>query len=697
MKTKRFFATILAAMLLLGALAPGMMSVSAEEPFTTEPMIASGVNHALALKYDGTVWGWGYNGFGEVDYRTAPNLHYTPVQIQDLSNVVAISAGRSNLALKNDGTVWAWGLTYWVDDEWDKAVNADYFPPTQVQNLSDVIAIQAGAAMAGMIGSLALKSDGTVWCWGKQTQSFDAEGVHHSVSPLAQVPGLSNIKAISSNASDHALALKKDGTVLAWGTNFFGQLGDGTCEDRSIPVQVPGLSDVVAIVAGVAYSLALKNDGTVWAWGHNLYGELGDGTYNDRYVPVQVLNGAASIAAGASSHKSFVLKNDSTVWAWGNNVKRELGYDALTSNDGNWPSHCSPLEVQNLNDVRAIDGGYCFSYVLKNDGFVLGWGWNDYGQLGDGSTTDHLTPAPVLGPNGVGQLNLLPPAEYEFRFHFGNGTEPKLWTSWTNKAFYLSAVQEFTPFTRVGCVLLGWSETPGAAQPDYKADDVLYVNRNADFYAVWAFSKDVNTGENVSVSPADAFGPGTEMRVSVTGMETIVGEPSDQPKLVVVYDINFTGYGENDYPLATPVTVRLSIPQAFLNDGGKVSDLIVMHKGDTISNARAVQIEGKWYMEFETDHFSEYAIAWVPQGSNYTGATGNIGNTGDTDDTGNTGDAGSTDNTGDTDDIGNTEDADDTGNASAADDYVYQSWWARMPGWLQWILHWLCFGWIWMK
>jgi alpha-tubulin suppressor-like RCC1 family protein len=103
-----------------------------------------------------------------------------------------------------------------------------------------------------------------------------------------------------SAGSDHSLALKADGTVWAWGYNYYGQLGDGTTVSKSTPVQVSGLTGVTAIAAGGSHSLAVKGDGTVWTWGYNVYGQLGDGTNTQRETPVQVsgLTGATAIAAG---------------------------------------------------------------------------------------------------------------------------------------------------------------------------------------------------------------------------------------------------------------------------------------------------------------------------------------------------------------------------------------------------------------
>ncbi|RKG48667.1 kelch-like protein [Corallococcus sp. AB011P] len=196
----------------------------------------------------------------------------------------------------------------------------------------------------------------------------------------------------------HTLALKQDGTVWAWGSNGYGQLGDGTTTNRLTPVQVQGLTGVVALTADGAHSLALKHDGTVWAWGYNGKGQLGDGTLTTQFTPVQVqgLTGVAALSAGADH--TLALKHDGTVWAWGGNDYGQLG-------DGTWTVRLTPVQVQGLTGVVAVDAGYFHTQALKSDGTVWAWGANHWGQLGNGTTTARPTPAEVPGLTGVAALS----------------------------------------------------------------------------------------------------------------------------------------------------------------------------------------------------------------------------------------------------------------------------------------------------
>ncbi|MGF7400774.1 S-layer homology domain-containing protein [Thermoanaerobacterium thermosaccharolyticum] len=299
----------------------------------TVKAIAAGAYHTVALKNDGTVWAWGFNYYGELGNGTADkDSHSTPVQVKGISDVKAIAAGMYHtVALKNDGTVWAWG-----DNEHDQ------------------------------LGNETTKEE------------------YHS-TPV-QVKGISDVKAITAG-NGYTVALKNDGTVWAWGDNYFG-----TTNSSSTPVQVKGISDVKAIAAGASYTVVLKNDGTVWAWGVNEYGKLGDGTTNNSFTPVQV-NGISNVKAiAAGAYHTVVLKNDGTVWTWGYNHYGELG-------NGTTVDSSTPVQVKGISDVKAIAAGACHTVALKNDGTVWAWGCNYDGELGNGTAVDSSTPVQVKWQN----------------------------------------------------------------------------------------------------------------------------------------------------------------------------------------------------------------------------------------------------------------------------------------------------------
>jgi len=247
-----------------------------------------------------------------------------------------------------------------------------------------------GAGIAGgYVHSLAFKNDGTVLAWGRNNSGQLGDGTNIARSTPVQVSGLSNVIAVSGGGG-HSIALKNDGTVWAWGSNGVGQLGDGTKADRFAPVQVVGLSDVIAIDAGDPYTVALKSDGTAWIWGccYDTQGLF------DSTIPLQVpgLNDVAAIKAGY--YFNVLQKKDGTVWAWGRNDHGQIG-------DGTNIKRTIPVQVSGLSDIIAIAAGNNHAVALKRDGTVWTWGGNQYGQLGDGTTIDRTTPVRV---NGLGSV-----------------------------------------------------------------------------------------------------------------------------------------------------------------------------------------------------------------------------------------------------------------------------------------------------
>ena len=215
-----------------------------------------------------------------------------------------------------------------------------------------------------------------------------------------------DVKAVSARPY-HTVAIKEGGALWAWGYNNNGQLGDGTTDNSSFPVQV--MSDVKAVSAGYLHTVALKEDGTVWAWGSNQFGQLGDGnggtTGDYESSPVQVKNSDNTpftdvIAVSAGYYYTVAIKNDNTVWAWGYNYEGQLGDG--TSGSGTNKSY--PVQVISapstpFTDVIAVSAGQSHTVAIKKGGALWAWGNNTNGQLGDGTSgsgTDKIYPVQVM-------------------------------------------------------------------------------------------------------------------------------------------------------------------------------------------------------------------------------------------------------------------------------------------------------------
>ncbi|MBI2440911.1 MAG: hypothetical protein HYV35_06015 [Lentisphaerae bacterium] len=341
--------------------------------------IAAGDEFSLALLADGTVCSWGYAYYGELGNGTADNRN-TPGLVSGVANITAIDAGEKHaLALRSDGYVGGWG--YNINYQLGETSQEKWLTPIMIGGISDVTRIAAGG-----YHSLALKANGTVWAWGYNYYGQLGDGTLTTRATPAKVLGLSGVTAISGGWG-HCLALRNDGTVWAWGYNGNGMLGDGSTTDRSTPVQVVELTGVTAISAGGYHSLALKADGTVWAWGANEDGQLGNGTggaWSYSPTPLQVVNVSNIVAIEGGTHHSLAIQSDGTLWVWGDNRFAQLG-------DGTFVDRWSPF-TNGLNNVNKVVGGNFHSLALKQDGTVWAWGWGDSGELGYGGNLGEAIP-----------------------------------------------------------------------------------------------------------------------------------------------------------------------------------------------------------------------------------------------------------------------------------------------------------------
>jgi RHS repeat-associated protein len=402
--------------------------------------------YSLAVTNAGTVYAWGANGNGQLGNGTTTDAA-SPAQVAGLAGVVAVTAGTNDaLALTSSGITQAWG--YNTDGELgDGTTTTRNAPETTAFTTTPLLA--NGAISSGFAHTLAVRADGSVWAWGSNTygQLGNATTGGTSTSP-SQVPGVSAIAVAAGYA--HSLAVTAGLTVYAWGANNAGQLGNGSTANTNTPVLVSGLGGVTALAAGYSHSLALKNDGTVWAWGSNNNGQLGNGSTSTAATstPVRVsgLTGVVAIAAGFST--SYALKSDGTVWAWGYGADGELGNGTTTNSttpsqvtgltgvtrigageghalavtssgalytwglngngqlgNNNTTNSTTPIQVPGLTGVTNVGTGDAYySLALKNDGTVWAWGANNYGQLGNGTTTDTHAPAQVTGVTGATSL-----------------------------------------------------------------------------------------------------------------------------------------------------------------------------------------------------------------------------------------------------------------------------------------------------
>jgi alpha-tubulin suppressor-like RCC1 family protein len=388
----------------------GMKRISLGGVCAIALLAASAIGAASASATSYGVMAWGWNVSGELGNGTT-SLSDVPVAVSELTDVTAVSTGQSSgYALLSNGEIRAWGSNEIGNLGNGSSENTDV--PVAVSGVSEATAVSASFGHA-----MALLTSGTVVSWGENTDGDLGVGtftgpekcpkgtaeVPCSKTPV-EVEGLSEVTAISAGAY-HSLALLGDGTVMAWGRNEYGQLGNGTTEDSDVPVAVNGLSNVIAISAGYEENLALLSDGTVMAWGRNQLGQLGDGTStgpekciegaveepcSTKPIAVSGLSDVAAVSAGYWNE--IALLDDGTVTTWGQNRHGQLGIgnssgpEKCTEETGEVACSTKPIAETGLSGVTAVVASQNSNLMaLLEDGRTMTWGLNVHGQLGNGS------------------------------------------------------------------------------------------------------------------------------------------------------------------------------------------------------------------------------------------------------------------------------------------------------------------------
>ncbi|MDR2421174.1 MAG: hypothetical protein LBD49_03595 [Oscillospiraceae bacterium] len=431
------FAAVFALALILSA-GDARPADAADARAPEAALVSLGYRHGAAIASGGELFTWGGSDYGQLgdgkreDFLNPEETLYGAVS--------AASGGGHTLALRADGTLWAWGGN-------DRGQVGD---GSREAWLDPVFIMDSVASVsAGEDFSLAVKTDGTLWAWGGNSYGQIGDGSREDrLSPVKIADGV----ASASGGGRHGLAVKTDGTLWAWGCNDGGQVGDGTRVTRLNPVRV--MVGAVSASAGGESSLAIKTDGTLWSWGENASGQIGDGTRVTRLNPVKIMDSVAAAANGGSAVTGYAsvadsepspsavyipyttteghglaLKTDGTLWSWGYNGYGQLG-------DGSRVARLSPARV--LSDVKEISAGSGTSAAVKTDGTLWVWGHNNYGQVGDGSREDRLSPVKVLEDIG-GVLAAATEAEVSRQRFFVDGIETRIGAYNIGGANYLKA------------------------------------------------------------------------------------------------------------------------------------------------------------------------------------------------------------------------------------------------------------------
>jgi len=395
--TKNFIKILIVLALVGGCISKTMTSmeiaVSKEQgrPLQKVAAVTAGGGHTCVLLLDGTAKCWGHNGIGQLGNETVEEISPTPVVVGGISNVKAFAAGYLHTcAITFDDRVKCFGIDILKEflttrNESDiKKMDARtarklFSRPTEIEGISDARAIGAGRWLHICV----VVSDGKVKCWGGNSTGQLGDGTTtNSTSPVV-VKGVSNAVAIAAGVAHTCVVLSR-GTVKCWGTDSFPGRGKIYGFRSLTPIEIDGISNATSVTAGRNHTCALLSDGTVKCWGSNILGQLGNKGAFTSSTPLKVEGVSNVIAISAGYFYTCALRSDGTAICWGQIAF--IGTDKL---------HVSPpLAVEGIDNAIGITVGGNHICALLQDHTVKCWGGNKTGQLGNGSLSE-FSPIPV--------------------------------------------------------------------------------------------------------------------------------------------------------------------------------------------------------------------------------------------------------------------------------------------------------------
>ena len=336
-----------------------------------------------------TLWAWGYGNSGRLGTGNTTNTSSPVTTIAGGTTWNKISTGCTHsLSIKTDGTLWVWGFN--TPGQLGTGNTTAYSSPvTTAGGGTNWCSLGKGGYT-----SSAIKTDGTLWLWGKNDcGQIGNNSITNYSSPVTTAGGGTNWCTVATGGYAHTLAIKTDGTLWTWGRNDWGQLATNNTTCYSSPVTTAGGGTTWCAVSNSSCSSAsIKSDGTLWAWGSNSYGNLGTGDTTNRSSPVTTAGGGTTwcqVSSGIAS--THAIKTDGTLWGMGNNAIGTLGTNNTTNTS-------SPVTTAGggTNWCKVGAGGSTV-IAIKTDGTMWGMGQNQFGELGHGDTSCYCSPVSLLG------------------------------------------------------------------------------------------------------------------------------------------------------------------------------------------------------------------------------------------------------------------------------------------------------------
>jgi alpha-tubulin suppressor-like RCC1 family protein len=330
-----------------------------------------------------SLFNWGRNGYSQLGIGIGGGTRNTPVTtFLGRTNWKQVSAGYNyTMAIKTDGTLWGWGAS----GSGQLGINDTNRRCTAVTTFAGGTNWKQVSSCFGnntLVHTVAIKTDGTLWIWGSNSDGKLGDNtVITRSTPVTTFTGGTNWKQVSC-AGYHTAAIKTDGTLWTWGRGSDGRLGHNSTLSRSTPITTfIGGNNWKQVSAGYNHTTAIKSDGTLWTWGGNSDGQLGNNTATQRLTPVTTFTGGTNwkqVSAGLVNVAA--IKSDGTLWTWGRNLTGQLGNNAPTG------QRCTPVTTfAGGTNWKQVSCGFEHMTAVKTDGTLWVWGQNQDGQLGNES------------------------------------------------------------------------------------------------------------------------------------------------------------------------------------------------------------------------------------------------------------------------------------------------------------------------
>ena len=340
----------------------------------------------------GQLWGWGSNSRGQIGDLTTAHKS-SPVQVGSATRWHQVASGESHITQESnsagidaDKKLWTWGRN--TEGALGVDGTANRSSPTLVGVDHNWKQVDCGRNR-----TMAVKRDATLWGAGSNSAGQIGDGTITNVTgSFKQIGALTNWKRVAAGLL-HTVALKTDGTIWSWGYNNVGQLGHGDITHRSSPVQIGSLTDWVFVTTSDNQTFGIRSNGSLWGWGENTRGQLGQSDIVDYSSPVQIGAGQNWKKCAAGSNMTFMINSDADLWGVGQGVNGGLGRPDNTDRS-------SPVLISGSKDWRMVAAGGAAGAAVKSNGTLYTWGNSAYGAMGNGTSTGNNISSPTqLGSN----------------------------------------------------------------------------------------------------------------------------------------------------------------------------------------------------------------------------------------------------------------------------------------------------------